>query len=486
MERLKLGITNIGDLLLENSITKIKNENGDEVKLGNVNLSIPIYQRPYKWTSKNANQLFDDIVEAMNSKKDVYRVGTLILHKYKDKDKDVYNIVDGQQRIITFLLLFLCLDKETKQNFKLADNKFTINNVINNYRTFERRINNFSDKEKMAEYIVDKCEFVIVITENLAEAFQFFDSQNSRGKALYPHDLLKAYHLREMSSVDVGETERLVKMWEETDQKKLARLFNDYLYCLKEWIGGNRAGNLTEKNIDIFKGITSKEKYPFAQYHKGAFAYADDINNSHLPFVTGIGKMNPFQIHAPIIAGKPFFEYSKYYFDLLANIQNNDKYTGRYINDIIKTLDLPRWKNGRGNEITRLMFDAAILLYVDRFCPATPASVDEDFLNRFVELAFIWAYSMRAQRSRVGWDTAQIYIMGESSDIKNGCNIYKIISESDSPDRLLSRMDDMLEPIPKNYVKENQKKEIDCYDEKNKVYNNYLHFFKKLDFLKEK
>lgn len=75
MGNLTLSITTIGDLLLENRITRKKDgKPGDVVKL-----SIPDYQRPYKWTARNAIQLLDDILEARNANKEVYRVGTLIL-----------------------------------------------------------------------------------------------------------------------------------------------------------------------------------------------------------------------------------------------------------------------------------------------------------------------------------------------------------------------------------------------------------------------
>ena len=77
MNNLTLAITTIGDLLLEGRITRKKN--GKPIE--NVWLSIPEYQRPYKWTARNAIQLLDDIIEARNNNKEVYRVGTLILHK---------------------------------------------------------------------------------------------------------------------------------------------------------------------------------------------------------------------------------------------------------------------------------------------------------------------------------------------------------------------------------------------------------------------
>ena len=476
--RLTLGITKIGDLLLRNRVTIT--DSGDALE--GIRLTIPEYQRPYKWTAKNANQLLDDIEEAMNANKEVYRIGTLILHLDKEGR---YNIVDGQQRTITFSLLLDCLDQRPIDFLKqpVSKNQYNLHNVMNNHRALGRRITKLlvdeKDKRDLTEYINEHCELIVVITDDLSEAFQFFDSQNARGKTLYPHDLLKAYHLREMNSIDVTETERIVKMWEELDQKALAVLFNEYLYRLKEWVRGNRSGELTEHNIDLFKGVTSKDNHPYAQYYKGAFAYADELNHSQVPFVTGIQNLSPFQINAPIIAGKPFFEYAKHYFDILADIQNNDKYEGYFIKDnpIVKTLDLRKYKNGVGNGIARLMFDTAILLYVDRFCPAIPSKADTEYLEQFVVFAFIWAYSMRAQYRNVGWLVAQNYVMGTTSKdgVVNGFNIYKAIVESDSPSALLSRMADMIVPLRTSGIKANLEK-LDETDSDG-VFQNYLHYF---------
>lgn len=480
--KLTLGITKIGDLLLKNRITMT--DSG--TPLEDIYLTIPEYQRPYKWTAKNANQLLDDIEEAMNANKEVYRVGTLILHL---DNNGQYNIVDGQQRTITFSLLLNCLVQKPIAFLKqpVSSNQFNLHNIMNNHRALGRRLTKLlideRDRDELIRYITERCELIVVITDDLSEAFQFFDSQNARGKSLYPHDLLKAYHLREMSTVDTTETERIVKIWEELDQKKLAVLFNEYLYRLKEWVRGNRASELTEHNIDIFKGVNSNDTHPYAQFYKGAFAYADELNHSHIPFVIGMQKVSPFQINAPIIAGKPFFEYAKHYFDILADIQNNDKYEGYFINDnpIVKTLDLRKYKNGVGNGITRLMFDTAILLYVDRFCPSIPSRTDIDYLDQFVVFAFVWAYSMRAQYRNVGWLVAQNYVLGTASKegIVNGFNIYKVIAESDSPSELLSKMADLTVPLRKQIVKANTEG-ID--DKEGDVQLNYLHYFKEHKF----
>ncbi|HNT70054.1 MAG TPA: DUF262 domain-containing protein, partial [Bacteroidales bacterium] len=58
------------------------------------NIAIPNYQRPYKWTTKNVNQLIDDIL--IHKEKSEYRLGTLVLHNHDG----VFDIVDGQQRTI--------------------------------------------------------------------------------------------------------------------------------------------------------------------------------------------------------------------------------------------------------------------------------------------------------------------------------------------------------------------------------------------------
>ncbi len=474
-DNLKLAITKVGDLLLDDRITQ--DDKGNFIE--GVNLKIPNYQRPYKWTAKNAIQLLDDIVDAKNNNKETYRVGTLILHY--EKANSTYNIVDGQQRTITFSLLLsaLCTDAIKFIEQPLADNKYNRSNIPNNFRILNRRADNMGnnrEKEDLLEFVKNNCELIVVITEDISEAFQFFDSQNARGKKLYPHDLLKAYHLREMRELDAAETEKVVKGWEDLPQNDLSRLFSDYLYRIKEWTKGNKAHELTEHNIHKFKGVNQNDHFPYAQFFKGAFAYADMVNHSAMPFVSGMRNLKPFQLDTPIVAGKPFFDYSKHYYAILKDIQNNDKYEGYYINDveIVKTLDLGKYKNGVGNRITRLLFDTAVLLYVDRFCPTErPAKTEMAMFDQFVVFAFIWAYSLRAQYQNLGWLSAQNFIMG--SDMINSFNIYKSITEADSPVSLLSELSDEVHPLELTKILASK----DKLHEKDKdgIYQNYLHFF---------
>ena len=71
--------------------------------------TVPNYQRPYAWTTEEAGELFDDLVTAMeNGKKPVeelnpYFLGSVVLIK-DDKRPDA-QIVDGQQRLVTLVIL---------------------------------------------------------------------------------------------------------------------------------------------------------------------------------------------------------------------------------------------------------------------------------------------------------------------------------------------------------------------------------------------
>ena len=503
MNNLTLSITTIGDLLLRQTITIT--DNGEPIK--GVKLCVPIYQRPYKWTARNAIQLLDDIIDAKNSNKERYRVGTLILHKAKGKN--LYDIVDGQQRTITFSLLLTALGAKGIEFLqqKIYDNEHNNHNIANNYNALYRRVGLKSEEsesaiehqremERLKEYIENRCELIVVITSDVSEAFQFFDSQNARGKALYPHDLLKAYHLREMNDISDEETEKMVKDWEQVSQSGLADFFGNYLYRIKEWVSGNKANVLNEHNIQMFKGITRSARTPYAQFYKSAYCYADMVNSSAMPFVSGTRNVNAFQLNTPIIAGKPFFEYTKHYYNILKDIQNNNKYEGFYINDniIVKTLDR-YFKKGIGNGIARLMFDTSVLLYVDRFCPETyPTKEDMELFEQFVIYAFIWAYSLRAQYTNLGWLSAQNYIMGWSDKI-NTFNMYKLIAKQDTPASLLSALADKLNPLSNEDIKDGWAQECCEYsgngeilknlkDEKDGVYKNYLYFFQLNGFYK--
>ncbi|UOR63557.1 DUF262 domain-containing protein [Helicobacter pylori] len=70
---------------------------------------IPIYQRPYQWTEENCEKLLDDLFfNYEDDRESDYFCGSLVLiaiSKDSETNATTYDIVDGQQRLSTFILL---------------------------------------------------------------------------------------------------------------------------------------------------------------------------------------------------------------------------------------------------------------------------------------------------------------------------------------------------------------------------------------------
>jgi uncharacterized protein with ParB-like and HNH nuclease domain len=62
---------------------------------------IPKYQRSYAWEKQNVRELFEDIQESLDTKANHY-IGTVVLAK--TKNEEVFDIVDGQQRVTTIVM----------------------------------------------------------------------------------------------------------------------------------------------------------------------------------------------------------------------------------------------------------------------------------------------------------------------------------------------------------------------------------------------
>ncbi|GLP09671.1 hypothetical protein HpBGD53_18580 [Helicobacter pylori] len=69
---------------------------------------IPIYQRPYQWTEENCEKLLDDLFfNYEDDRESDYFCGSLVLILISEDSKKAktYDVVDGQQRLSTFILL---------------------------------------------------------------------------------------------------------------------------------------------------------------------------------------------------------------------------------------------------------------------------------------------------------------------------------------------------------------------------------------------
>lgn len=387
----------------------------DLYKLGN--LKIPEYQRPYKWTEKNVNNLIDDIIS--NRDKSEYRLGTLVLHKNGEN----LDIVDGQQRIITLMLILYAISEkyervkellENKNENKLREHKFnnpiSQNNIVKNYQLIKQRINDFN--EATVDFLLTKCTFVKIVLNDVSEAFQFFDSQNSRGKELEPHDLLKAYHLREMREIPSDEQIEIIEKWEGIDTDELASLF-EYLYRIKNWSKSKSAREFTKDEISVFKGISLNNKiyYPYKRIYYIADYFINKIACEPLLEVA-----YPFQLDNIIINGKRFFEmiycYSKLKKDLLDLIRkwNFEIYNILYADHKYNGKDYTGYYRV-GDNYTKILFECACMYFLDKFG-------EDKELEKVFEKIFLWAFYKRLEGAHITFPSIDNYAMEYDSFFK--------------------------------------------------------------------
>lgn len=110
---------------------------------------IPLYQRKYKWTRKECEKLLKDI-RNFSKEKDIqhYFIGSMIAFSSDLKNKNGYfdyTIVDGQQRLITFALLFYAIYDFVKEN----ESKYDM--PIKSEQIYRNILHNYSDKGELED-----------------------------------------------------------------------------------------------------------------------------------------------------------------------------------------------------------------------------------------------------------------------------------------------------------------------------------------------
>lgn len=308
--------------------------------LGN-ELTIPPYQRPYRWSIKNVRQLLEDILQSKNAGKKSYRIGSVILHE----DKNTLDLVDGQQRVATLFLLQKACGNNINDSLKYNDNDFdSYKNLKNNYNFIGEWMKEHCNGQEQNywKYVEGSCEFVKIVVSELSEAFQMFDSQNGRGKELEPYNLLKAYHIRAMEQDGREEKIQCDQRWEAATQYDptpkieddpnidiLKQLFSEQLYRTRIWSKGNNAYEFSKKNIDEFKGFTIDKNHPAifpyqnpqllqyltAKFYKNVLSGTVATQNR---FEYGDNeKIDPFvNINQQIVNGKSFFDFIETYVEI--------------------------------------------------------------------------------------------------------------------------------------------------------------------------
>lgn len=388
-------------------------------ELFELNLAIPEYQRPYSWNPSSTNTLFMDTYEAYRQRIGEYRLGSVILHK---KDEN-YNIVDGQQRITTLSILLYCLGDKGKGLLNEQYSSLSANPIINNFELLTKKVSELQETERIGykSYLLEKCTVVRIVTDEEQEAFQFFDSQNSRGKELAPHDLLKSYHLREMNNEEEYLKTKIINSWENKNQRELEELFKNYLFPLTQWFKWkNGLGYSTEK-ISTFKGIKINNIYNYAIYQKASNLFVEQMNNNGSVEILATKTLNQFQLTQPLIAGKRFFTYTLYYTDLLEKIRKK-------INEYHKEADeIPSKRSG--DIYIKQLYESVLLFFADRF------GIDL-ITDSVMKQLYSWSYSLRLMMVAVYPETINKYASGKHERVNEGLDLFAKLSEMHEPEEL--------------------------------------------------
>jgi len=310
------------------------------------------------------------------------------------------DVVDGQQRLLTLRMVLAILDASDRLGLPtVADNA-----VSRVWASCRRRLTALSNDERLSlgVFVRERCQLVRVVTDDVDEAFRVFDSQNYRGMPLAPHDLLKAHHLREMRDETQAMKAAVVETWESAKDHDLDRLFSTYLYRIARWSRGESAPGFSTHDINMFKGISPNALLSAtARYHLAAQAA--------MPMLTAWGAANGlgdrdagrsrFQLDAPLMAGRPFFEMVTFMLKELKKLARQ-AFAGElgafslYDLDALESADVleERQSKSRYRYVSELYL-AAMLYYTNRF--------GDDDLEQAKQQLFTWAYALRAELLRV-------------------------------------------------------------------------------------
>jgi len=205
---------------------------------------IPSYQRPYVWRDEDVIKLFDDICEAYRAGEEQYFIGSVLSAIRDGSGIRIYELIDGQQRTTTLMLLSLAfraagvetplakvstLGEKPRLTFEIRE---AVGNLLGSYAGLERmtrpgpdaiendaylthldanlrvlkqqvdglRDNNNFNLEAFADFIYRKVSWVNNIVPESMDLNRLFASMNTAGIQLEPVDLLKAKLFRKITT----------------------------------------------------------------------------------------------------------------------------------------------------------------------------------------------------------------------------------------------------------------------------------------------
>ena len=243
---------------------------------------IPDYQRPYSWEREQCETLWSDITDfafpfdhEFDSNDDKYFLGTILTFQNKNKNEVKNEVIDGQQRLITFLLMlrafyaaFEKIDCKNKENILASIGKCIWNgdefgnvkkdsiklesevasdedivefkkiltmgestkgnksNYAKNFYDFQAWIKEFkdtrpSDFSYLPMRILNNCILLPIEVDSQNTALRIFTTLNDRGMPLTDADIFRAQLYKFFAQDGKQAKDFFIKRW-----KALAELCN--------------------------------------------------------------------------------------------------------------------------------------------------------------------------------------------------------------------------------------------------------------------
>ncbi|GAA8428284.1 hypothetical protein Hpkin79_09550 [Helicobacter pylori] len=293
---------------------------------------IPDYQRPYQWTEKNCEKLLDDLFSSYEYYKGSgYFCGSLVLiviNTDSETNAETYDIVDGQQRLSTFILLakvlatlydkdleptsrellekslgdidgekrerlhFNAMGLNAKDDFVYAlehfndsqasKNKNNKNNYLKNAICLKNYLKEkeIKDINDFIKWLYFKVVFIKTTCPNVSMALRIFSVLNARGLALHAIDVFKVELLKKLANKK--DQEEFVSRWSALHQKCSG---NESKFPKRK--ENKREKNATETlfswYLTYLNPVTSKEKT-----EKRLVTWFNKLNKTPLEYLKGV------------------------------------------------------------------------------------------------------------------------------------------------------------------------------------------------------
>ncbi|TDJ86724.1 DUF262 domain-containing protein [Campylobacter volucris] len=371
-------------------------KNEDIFSKDGFSLDIPDYQRPYTWEIEQVKILLKDINEQINKNDQKYLLGSLILHKNNENNENKFNIVDGQQRLSTLALILrvLCENNQEKckeckignflDNVEYSHNESKYH-IKENYEYIKTYFESYDEKCEFLTYLLYKIEFICVLAPSEDDAFLFFDSANSKGKALKSYDLIKAFHLYSLEKKQGNMLGYYAKKFENLakDERKITILFDELLAPARAWLKHKSINANDIKAYDEFCKEFFSDKFLYSKENLGILS----------SFANGVD----------------FFEYLFKYDEFFDKLLNNALYqeldkiyqTGfiynKYIYAIAVMIYFSKFPNGNSDYFLHLLARAAFSLRVYR--PSIYRATQRDYALEFLEKVYFVSFKEELEQN---------------------------------------------------------------------------------------